>query len=154
MFQEETSKKSKKGWVFKMNKYVKEFFHRGLIFGGFGPIILGIIYVIISKIENNFSLSATEVFIAIISIYLLAFLQAGATVFNQIEHWPLPKSLLCHFSTLYCAYISCYLLNTWIPFKKEVILIFTGIFIVVYFVIWGIVVVSVKAASKKMNKKL
>ncbi|MBP3330620.1 MAG: DUF3021 domain-containing protein [Clostridia bacterium] len=137
-----------------MNKYVKEFFHRGLVFGGFGPIILGILYMIISKVENDFSLSATEVFVAIISIYLLAFVQAGATVFNQIEHWPLPKSLLCHFSTLYCAYISCYLLNTWIPFKKEVILIFTGIFIAVYFVVWGIVVVSVKAASKKMNKRL
>lgn len=137
-----------------MNKYVKEFFHRGLVFGGFGPIILGILYMIISKVENDFSLSATEVFVAIISIYLLAFVQAGATVFNQIEHWPLPKSLLCHFSTLYCAYISCYLLNTWIPFKKEVILIFTGIFIAVYFVVWGIVVVSVKTASKKMNKRL
>jgi len=137
-----------------MNKYVKEFFHRGLVFGGFGPIILGIIYMIISKVENDFSLSATEIFVAIISIYLLAFVQAGVTVFNQIEHWPLPKSLLYHFSTLYCAYISCYLLNTWIPFKKEVILIFTGIFIAVYFVVWGIVVVSVKAASKKMNKRL
>ncbi len=137
-----------------MNKYVKEFFHRGLVFGGFGPIILGIIYMIISKVENDFSLSATEVFVAIISIYLLAFVQAGVTVFNQIEHWPLPKSLLYHFSTLYCAYISCYLLNTWIPFKKEVILIFTGIFIAVYFVVWGIVVISVKAASKKMNKRL
>lgn len=137
-----------------MNKYVKEFFHRGLVFGGFGPIILGIIYMIISKVENDFSLSATEVFVAIISIYLLAFVQAGATVFNQIEHWPLPKSLLCHFSTLYCAYISCYLLNTWIPFKKEVILVFTGIFIAAYFVVWGIVVVSVKAVSKKMNKRL
>lgn len=137
-----------------MNKHVKEFFHRGLIFGGFGPIILGIIYVIISKFANNFSLSATEVFIAIISIYLLAFLQAGATVFNQIEDWSLPKSLLCHFSTLYCAYIFCYLLNTWIPFKKEVILIFTGIFVAGYFLIWGIVFFAVKATSKKMNKRL
>lgn len=137
-----------------MNKYVKEFFHRGLIFGGFGPVILGIIYAIIERVNVDFSLSGTEMLLAIVSIYILAFLQAGATVFNQIEDWPVAKSLICHFATLYCAYISCYLLNTWIPFKKEVIFIFTGIFVAGYFLIWGIVFFAVKATSKKMNKKL
>ncbi len=137
-----------------MKKYVKEFFHRGLIFGGFGPIVVGIVYIIISKIETGFSLSAAQVLLAIVSTYLLAFLQAGATVFNQIEHWPLPKSLLCHFVTLYFAYTICYLLNTWIPFEPMVLLIFSSIFIVTYFVVWFIVYACVKATSKKFNKKL
>lgn len=137
-----------------MNKYLKIFLHRGLIFGGFGPIVVGIVYAILEKAVDGFSLEGTEVLLAILSTYLLAFLQAGATVFNQIEDWPLPKSLLCHFTTLYLAYSVCYISNSWIPFIPEVLLIFTLIFVAVYFVIWIIVYFSVKATSKKINSKL
>lgn len=137
-----------------MKKYVKEFMHRGLMFGGFGPVVAGIVYMIISKVETGFSLGGTEVLLAIVSTYLLAFLQAGATVFNQIEHWSLPKSLLCHFATLYVAYTVCYLANTWIPFEPMVLLIFSLIFVVAYFVIWGIVYACVKKMSRKFNEKI
>lgn len=92
--------------------------------------------------------------IAILSTYLLAFIVAGASVFNQIEHWPLPKSLVCHFLTLYTAYTICYLCNTWIPFSFVVILIYTAIFLAVYFIIWITVYVCVKATSKKFNKRI
>lgn len=137
-----------------MNKYVKEFLHRGLMFGGFGPIIFGIIVFIVSKTTENFILEAGEVFIGIVSIYLLAFVHAGASVFNQIEHWSIGKSLLCHLSTLYVAYCLCYVANTWIPFEPKILLIFTAIFMVIYFVVWGIVYFSIKATSKKFNAKL
>ena len=137
-----------------MKNPVKEFLLRGMMFAGFGPIVIGIIYFILSKTVDNFSLSGTEVFMAIVSTYVLAFVQAGATVFNLIEHWPLMKSLLCHFSLLYLAYFLCYLLNSWIPFDIKVVLIFTAIFLIGYFAVWCIVLCSVKAVSKKMNKKL
>ena len=137
-----------------MKKYVKEFLHRGLMFGGFGPIILGIIYAILEKNIEDFSLSGVQILIAIVSIYLLAFLQAGASVFNQIEEWSIPKSLLCHFAVLYIAYVSCYLLNNWIPFNANVILIFTAIFLIGYLVIWLSVFTTVKLISKKLNKSI
>lgn len=137
-----------------MNRYIKEFFHRGLVFGGFGPIIMGIIYVVLQKSSPDFSLSGGEVCLAIISIYILAFIQAGASVFNQIEHWPIMKSLFFHFGSLYLAYVICYLLNSWIPFKAEVVLIFTAVFIGIYFAVWLTVYFSVKAAEKKLNRKL
>ena len=137
-----------------MNKYLKEFLHRGLMFGGFGPIVMGIIYVILQNTVKDFSLNGTEVCLAIISTYILAFLQAGATVFNQIESWSLPKSLLCHFTTIFAAYSICYILNTWIPFEPNVLLIFATIFIVIYFIIWITVYLTVKSVSSKMNKKL
>ncbi len=137
-----------------MNKYVKEFLHRGFVFGGFGPIILGIIYFVLSKTINNFTLSGSEVLLGIVSIYLLAFIQAGATVFNQIEHWPISKSLLCHLATLYVAYSLCYVVNTWIPFEPKMLLIFTIVFMAIYFVVWGIVYFSIKATSKNFNAKL
>lgn len=137
-----------------MNMYVKKFLHRGLLFGGFGPIVAGIVYLILSMTLSDFSLSGREVFTAILSTYVLAFLQAGASVFNQIEEWPLPKSLLFHFLTLYVAYSACYLVNTWIPFEPMVLLIFSLIFLVSYLVIWLTVYLAVKATGQRLNKSL
>lgn len=137
-----------------MNVYVKNFLHRGLLFGGFGPIVLGIVYAILQATVTDFSLTGGQVLLAIVSTYLLAFLQAGTSVFNQIEHWPLAKSLLCHFATLYAAYSLCYVGNTWIPFEPAVLLIFTAIFVGGYFLIWGTVLLCIKAVSRKMNEKL
>ena len=77
------------------------------MFGGFGPVVVGIVYLILSKSINDFSLNGEQMCLAIISTYILAFLQAGATVFNQIESWPVTKSLLYHFLTLYLAYTLC-----------------------------------------------
>ena len=137
-----------------MNKYFKEFLRRGLIFGGFGPIILGIIYAILDNTIENFALSGSQILIAILSVYLLAFVQAGASVFNQIESFSLPKALFCHLGLLYAAYTICYLVNNWIPFDPKVILIFTAIFLAAYLTIWAIVYLSVKKASSKLNAKL
>lgn len=134
-----------------MNKYLKEFLHRGLIFGGFGPIVMGIIFWIISAVHGDIEISGFDIFLGIISTYLLAFVQAGASVFNQIEHWPLPKSLLCHFSLLLAAYSLCYIGNTWIPFEPMVLLVFFAVFTVTFFVIWFSVYFAVKATSKKLN---
>ncbi len=136
-----------------MNKYLKTFLHRGLMFGGFGPIIMGIIYAILERSITDFSLGGSQVCLAIVSIYLLAFVQAGASVFNQIEHWPIAKSLLIHFVTLFAAYSVCYILNSWIPFEPMVLVIFAAIFVAVYFAVWITVYISVKVVSKKMNKK-
>ena len=97
------------------------------MFGGFGPIVAGIVYAILERTVSDFSLSGTQVLLAIVSTYMIAFVQAGASVFNQIEEWPLPKSLLCHFLSLYAVYVIGYLINTWIPFQAEVVLVFTGI---------------------------
>lgn len=137
-----------------MNKYTKEFLHRGLMFSGFGPVILGIIFYILSVTLPDFHLTGGQVLMGIVSIYLLAFIQAGASVFNQIEHWPLPKALLCHFGALYAAYSLCYLLNSWIPFEPLVLVIFTAIFVAGYFLVWGIVYLCVRVASRKLNQKI
>lgn len=137
-----------------MNRYIKSFLHRGLIFAGFGPIILGIVYAVLQKTVTDFSLNGVQILIAIVSIYLLAFVQAGASVFNQIESFSIPKSLFCHLSVLYLAYTSCYLINSWIPFDPKFLLVFTAIFLIVYFSVWITVFVAVKITSRKLNAKL
>lgn len=137
-----------------MNKHVKEFLHRGLIFGGFGPMILGVVYAVLQGSIEGFSLSGAEVLLAIVSIYALAFVQAGASVFNQIESWSVGKSLLFHFASLYVAYLGCYLINAWIPFSLPVVLIFSGIFAGGYLVVWVTVYLVMKSVGNKMNRKI
>ena len=63
--------------------YFKEFLHRGLMFGGFGPIVAGIVYFAISLNIKDFSVSGAEILIATVSIYLLAFVHAGSSVFHH-----------------------------------------------------------------------
>ncbi len=137
-----------------MNKYLKEFLHRGLIFGGFGPIVLGIIFFILSKTLDNFYVSGGQILLGIVSTYILAFVQAGATVFNQIEHWSVPKSVFFHFTSLYLIYTLCYLVNSWIPFEWGVIAIFTAIFAALFLAIWIIVYLTVRSTSKKLNSSI
>ena len=55
---------------------------------------------------------------------------------------------------VYAAYVGCYLVNSWIPFKIAVVGIFTAIFVVAYLVIWITVYISVKNLGRKMNRKL
>lgn len=137
-----------------MNKYLKSFLLRGLAFGGFGPVVLGIVYFILSYTLPDFSLDGAQVFLAILSTYVLAFIQAGASVFNQIEHWPIAKSLLCHLTLLYAAYCVCYLVNSWIPFEPVVLLIFSAIFVALYLAIWLTVYFSVKRIGNRLNKSI
>lgn len=133
---------------------VRDFFFRGLLFGGFGPIIAGIIYLILHFTLEDLTLTGLRVFTVIVSTYLLAFVHAGASVFNQIESWPLAKSTLCHFGLLYIAYVLCYVINSWIPFEPMVLGIFTAIFAVGYAVIWLAVYVSIRVTVKRLNRSL
>jgi len=134
-----------------MNRYIKNFLHRGMLFGGFGPIISGIVYLILSKTVDGFTLSGGEVLVGIISTYLLAFLHAGASVFNQIEHWSPLRQLACHFSCLYISYAVCYTVNSWIPFEPLFLLIFTGVFILTYLAIYLTVALIVKTTERRLN---
>ena len=135
-----------------MNKSIKNYLQRGVAFGGFGPIIAGIVLFIIDCCGVEIELSGAQVLLMVVSTYILAFVQAGSSVFNQIESWSVAKSMALHFSSIYLAYIGCYLLNSWLPFKWEVIAIFTAIFIGAYLVIWLTVFLIVKTTSKKLNK--
>ncbi len=137
-----------------MNKYLKSYLQRGITFGGFGPIVMAIVLLIIELSGVNITMNAFDVFIAVISTYVLAFVQAGASVFNQIEHWSIPKSIFFHFLSIYLAYSGCYLINSWIPFDINVILIFTAIFVVSYLIIWVTVYCITRNLGKKLTQKL
>ena len=137
-----------------MKEYIKIYLHRGAIFGGFGPIVAGIVYLILHLFGVEATVSGDTMLLIIISTYLLAFVHAGSSVFNQIEHWPIAKSIFFHFTSLYLAYTICYLINSWIPFDLTVFLIYTAAFVAAYGIIWIAVVLSVKRINIKLNERL
>ena len=132
-------------------QYWKEFFRRGMMFGGFGPLIIAIIALIES---GSGAVPAWDFFRSTVSGYVLAFFVAGCSVFYQIESWGLAKASFLHILCLYLAYLGCYLLNGWIESSWTVVGVFTGIFLVGYAAIWTTVVVSVKLTAKKLNAKI
>ena len=132
----------------------KTFLLRGLMFGGFGPIITSIAYLILHLVIEDFSISGAAVFTATVSTYLLAFVHAGSGVFYQIESWSLGKSILCHFSLLYTSYALCYILNDWLPFDPLSLGIFTAVFVAIYAVIWLCISISIRLTVRRLNKQL
>lgn len=137
-----------------MRKFLKEFLLRGLICAGGGPIILAIIYGILGATGAVEFFSPREVCTGILTITLLAFLAAGMTAVYQMEQLPLPIMILLHGGVLYIAYILTYLLNGWLQSSLIPILVFTGIFLAGYALIWLIIYRIQKAQTEKLNKLL
>jgi hypothetical protein len=137
-----------------MNKYLKEFLKRGLMFSGLGPVVAGIVYVCIENSGVDLALTGGEVLMAVISTYIMAFVHAGSGVFHQIEKWSRAKAMLCQMSSIYVVYMAGYLINSWFPLDWRIILGFTAAFVVGYFAICLIVFLSMDRVSKKLNDKL
>ena len=137
-----------------MKKFLKEFLLRGLICAGGGPVVLAIIYGILGATGVVESFSPAEVCLGILTITLLAFVAAGMTAIYQLEQLPLPTMILLHGGALYIAYIITYLINGWLMQQLAPILIFTGIFVAGYALVWLIIYLVEKAKADKLNKLL
>lgn len=137
-----------------MKKFWKEFFLRGLICASGGPIVLAIIYGILGVTGAVESLSPNEVCTGILTITLLAFIAAGMTAIYQMEQLPLLIMILLHGGALYIAYILTYLINGWLQNSLVPILVFTGIFIAGYALIWLIIYCVTKTKTEAINQKL
>ncbi len=137
-----------------MKKFLKEFLLRGLICAAGGPLVLAIVYGILGATGTVTQLSPGTVCVGILTITLLAFIVAGMTAIYQMEQLPLPIMILIHGGALYIAYILIYLLNGWLQNSLIPILVFTGIFIAGYALIWLIVHCIEKRKAEKLNKLL
>lgn len=137
-----------------MKKQVSEFFRRGLMALGFGPIILVIIYLILKHNGIVETLTVNEVCIGIFSISALAFIAGGMNAIYQIERLPLMAAISIHGVILYVTYLGTYLLNGWLKLGAAPILVFSAIFVVGYLTIWAIVYFVIKRNTKKLNEIL
>lgn len=137
-----------------MKNFWKEFLLRGLICAAGGPLVLALIYGILGATGAVDAFSPREVCLGILTITLLAFIAAGMTAIYQMEQLPLPIMILLHGGALYIAYILTYLLNGWLQNALVPILVFTGIFIAGYALIWLIIYLIERAKAEKLNKLL
>ncbi len=137
-----------------MKKFWKEFLLRGLICASGGPLVLAIIYGILGATGAVEAFSPREICTGILTITLLAFIAAGMTAIYQMEQLPLPIMILLHGGALYIAYIVTYLINGWLNNSLVPILVFTGIFVAGYALIWLIIYCVMKAKTETLNKKL
>ena len=135
-----------------MKKFWKEFFLRGLLAASGGPVVLAIIYGILGATGAATLFTPQEVCMGILSITLLAFLVAGMTAIYQMEQLPLVTMILLHGAVLYIAYLLTYLLNGWLLNQLIPILVFTGIFLLGYALIWVIIYLVERAKIEKINK--
>ena len=131
-----------------------EFFRRGLIACGFGPIILVVFYLILQYQCNIQTLTVNQVCIGIISLSALAFIAGGMNFIYQIEQLPLMVAIFIHGVVLYSSYLATYLINDWLEWGATPILVFSGIFVVSYFVIWVSIYCLIRKRTEKLNEIL
>lgn len=137
-----------------MKKYLMEFFRRGFMACGFGPLVLAIVYLILQKNSYIQILTINQVCTGIFSLSVLAFLAGGMNVLYQIERLPLLIAIFIHGCVLYIGYLATYLLNNWLEFSLTPIFIFTFIFLFSYLAIWIIIYSLTKKNTKAINEKL
>ena len=137
-----------------MKRHIMDFIRRGLAACGFGPLVLAIIYLILQHHDIVQTLTVNEVCIGILSLSGLAFLAGGMNSIYQIEQLPLMVAILIHGGVLYIGYLGTYLLNGWLELGITPVLVFTGIFVVGYLVIWAVIYSIIKKNTDRINEVL
>ena len=137
-----------------MKRFVMEFFRRGLIACGFGPLVLAVLYLILHNKGLIDILTINQVCTGVFSITALAFTAGGMNAVYHIERLPLMSAILIHGIILYFSYLGAYLLNDWIEWGTTPILVFSGIFVVGYLAVWVIIYCVTKRNTKKLNEML
>ena len=137
-----------------MKKIILEFFRRGLMTFGFGPLVLAVLYPILQAQGLVGEITVKQMSIGIFSLSALAFVAGGMNVIYQIERLPLMVAILIHGGTLYVSYLLTYLINDWLKRGMIPILVFSGIFVVGYFAIWAVIYSVIRVRTARLNEML
>ena len=122
--------------------------------GGFGPIILAVLYLILQGRGAVQTLSVGEVCTGILSLWALAFLAGGMNVIYQVERLPLMVAILLHGGVLYAGYLVTYLVNGWLEWGTAPILVFSAIFVLGYLAVWAVIYSATKRKTERLNEML
>ncbi|MBR5126438.1 MAG: DUF3021 domain-containing protein [Oscillospiraceae bacterium] len=137
-----------------MKKLILEFWRRGTVACGIGPIVLAILYLIMQHQTGLETLTVNQVCLGILSLSALAFVAGGMNFIYQIERLPLMVAILIHGIVLYSSYLITYLINGWLGLGITPFLVFTGIFLFGYLVIWVIIYSISRRNTTKLNAVL
>ena len=125
-----------------------------MIASGLGPMVLAVLYMILHKCGSIDQLTVSQVCTGIFSLTALAFIAGGMNAIYQIEQLPLMISIFIHGAVLYISYLITYLLNDWLERGPVPFLVFSGIFVVGYFIIWIIIYSIIKSSTERVNNAL
>ena len=134
-----------------MKNYILDFLRRGLVACGIGPMVLAVLYLILDRNGIVETLTAKEVCTGIFSLTALAFIAGGMNALYQLERLPLMLAVLIHGTVLYVGYLVTYLLNDWLEWNVVAVLVFSGIFIVGYLVIWAVIYCVIRNRTARLN---
>ena len=137
-----------------MKKIILEFVRRGMTACGIGPIVLAILYLILQYQGRIQTLTVNQVCLGIFSISFLAFVAGGMNVVYQMERLPLMAAITIHGGVLYISYLITYLVNDWLQWGTTEILVFSGIFVLGYIIIWLIIYSIIRRNTEEINKVL
>ncbi len=137
-----------------MKKHIQEFFKIGLVACGGGPLILAIVYGILGAVGTVETVRVQTLVLGVLTSLLLAFIAGGISVVYRIEELPLMWASLIHACVLYLDYILIYLLNGWLKCEWLPLLVFTGIFLAGYILIWIFIYLSIRRNIRKLNEKM
>ncbi|MBE6951518.1 MAG: DUF3021 domain-containing protein [Ruminococcaceae bacterium] len=137
-----------------MKKVVLEFLRRGSIACGLGPVVLAVLYLILQHQGGIQTLTVDQVCLGIFSMSALAFVAGGMNALYQIERLPLMAAISIHGSALYLSYLATYLVNGWLEWGTAPILVFTGVFVLGYLVIWAIIYSIIRKRTARLNEML
>ena len=134
-----------------MKRFALNFALRGLVACSFGPIVLALIYIALHLGGVIDTLAVSEVATGILSISALAFICGGMTAIYQTEKLHIITAIMLHGGVLYVAYLVTYLINNWLAEGLIPLLVFSGIFIVGYAIIWAIIYAINRRRIAKIN---
>ena len=137
-----------------MKKMLFEFFRRGLVACGFGPLILAVLYLILQRQAGLETLSVNQVCTGIFSISALAFIAGGMNFIYQLDRLPLMPAILIHGGVLYLSYLLTYLVNGWLKWGTTPVLVFSVIFVLGYIAIWAVIYSVTKKKTEELNEIL
>jgi len=137
-----------------VKKTVLEFLRRGIAACGLGPIVLAVLYLILQYRGVLQALTVQEVCVGIFSLSALAFVAGGMNTIYQMERLPLMIAILIHGSVLYLSYLGTYLINGWLEWGAAPILVFSGIFVLGYLLIWAVIYSIIRKRTKRLNEML
>ena len=115
---------------------------------------MAVLYLILQRHAALEMLTVDQVCIGIFSLTALAFIAGGMNAIYQMERLPLMVAILIHGGVLYISYLATYLLNGWLEWGVVPIFVFSGIFVLGYFIIWAAIYSIIKRNTAKLNELL
>lgn len=125
---------------------------------GFGiGIAIGQFFVMVNLLIASagvYSIPTDKFIIQFFITGVIGAMFAGTSVIFDIEKWSLLKQTIVHFIFTCVVMFCCYAIAGWIKFSLGFILIWLGVFVIIYCIFWITFYMIYRAKVKKINESI